>query len=183
MRIAIIGNSGTGKTMLATELARELEFPLVPEFAREIMAEWNLTMIRGLPIETMVCLQEEILRRKLAAEQQLSRFVADRSTADSAVIWLVRLAGAVPPELCSEMVERCRVGMGAYDHVFLLPDGVIALEDDGVRQLDWGRRFLFTIALRGLLDIWGCRYHVVRSIPLSNRVEEVADIVLQRPTT
>ena len=173
MRIAIIGNSGTGKTALAEHLAEHLGIPLVPEIARDLIKEWGIIDFRAMPAEQMIALQHTVLDRKLHLEGVHSAFVADRSTADSAVIWLTRLANIADPRLSLELIERCKRGMERYDHLFLLPSDSIPLELDGIRQSNPARRLLFDLAMVGILNRWQRAYHTIHSLSPEDRLFEV----------
>jgi nicotinamide riboside kinase len=63
--------------------------------------------------------------------------------------------------------------MTRYDKLFLLPSDIIPLEEDGLRQTQWGSRLLFDAALLGLLKIWGYSYEVLESESLEERIAEV----------
>jgi nicotinamide riboside kinase len=175
MRIALIGNSGTGKTTLAERLAARTGFPLVEEFARDLLREWNIVDYAATPRERWIEFQKTLLSRKLEREAKLDAFVADRATIDTAATWLIRLAGQVPDQLSTAFIERCHLGMDRYDHLFLLPSNILPLEVDGVRETDWSRRLLFDLTLIGFLQEWRCSYHVLDTISLEDRVAEVLD--------
>jgi len=177
MRIAIIGSAGTGKTTLSHMLAEKIGVPLVPEFAREILAEWGFKRLRDLDAPQMANFQREILQRKLYLEARYDSFVSDRSTADSAVYWLLRLVGRVASDETSYHMEKCRIALDRYDALVLLPWKGNAIERDGIRDTDPWQQFLFEIALRGLLAVWEREYYLVRCTTHHERLAEITERV------
>src|SRR5438067_11029972 len=77
VKVAFVGSLSTGKTTLANLFAREWEFPLLPEVAREV-AELGFPLDRGATAET----ETLIFLKQLRAESVHERFVADRSLYD-----------------------------------------------------------------------------------------------------
>jgi nicotinamide riboside kinase len=177
LRIALIGNASTGKTTLANELSRRLNLPLVSEFAREIVREWRdsgvIQDFSTVAPAVLADLQDEIVRRKEELELRLPSFVADRTTADALVIWLVRLAGRIDEGRFERFAAHCRRGIGRYDRLYLLPTDAIPFEPDEIRQARSDKRFLFDVALVGLLQVWGCSYKTVRAVSLEERLGEI----------
>ena len=90
MRIGITGAHGVGKTMLARELSRRLNLPLIEEQARvvaKIMGVRNcneLLKINDLARDFQVA----VLMSQAAMEEIFSRgFVSDRTTLDCLAYW------------------------------------------------------------------------------------------------
>ncbi len=77
MKIAFVGSFSTGKTTLANLFAREWDWPLLPEVAREVVA-------LGFPLDQTATAETEtlIFLKQWQAETRHERFVADRSIYD-----------------------------------------------------------------------------------------------------
>ena len=77
MKVAFVGSFSTGKTTLANLFAREWDYPLLPEVAREVVE-------LGFPLDQSATAETEtlIFLRQWRAEQEHERFVADRSIYD-----------------------------------------------------------------------------------------------------
>jgi nicotinamide riboside kinase len=119
-RIAIVGSFSTGKTTLAEALARELDLPLLPEVAREIV-ELGFKLDKDATPET----EALILLKQFNNEMSTPEFVGDRSLIDCMAYagWVL----ANQPykkemalwEECERLAER-RLRTN-YSHVFYLP--------------------------------------------------------------
>ncbi len=76
-RIAIVGSFSTGKTTLARQLAQDLDLPLLPEVAREIVdLGFKLDKDANAEVETLIFL------RQYYSELAHPEFVGDRSLLD-----------------------------------------------------------------------------------------------------
>ena len=151
MKVAFVGSFSTGKTTLANLFAREWEFPLLPEVAREV-AELGFPLDQGATAET----ETLIFLKQLRAESVHERFVADRSLYDVLAYgdWVMEHNDPTRKEnhLWSEAREIATLDLRArYDHVFYLPiEFPIVL--DGLRPDDPGFQADIDRRIRHLLD-------------------------------
>jgi len=137
VKIAFVGSFSTGKTTLANLFAREWDYPLLPEVAREVVE-------LGFPLDQTATAETEtlIFLKQWRAEQVHERFVADRSIYDVLAYadWVMEHQDADRKEnhLWLESREIAVLDLRArYDHVFYLPvEFPIVL--DGLRPDDTG---------------------------------------------
>lgn len=134
-RIALSGSAGIGKTTLGRRLAQELDLPFIEEGMRTRL-EAGL-VLHDLDREQMVALLRELWDEQVAAEDAAIEahggFVADRSSVDFAVFWM--WYGFTRPEDAPQaFVDTALAHARRYDHVVLLPFGVLPLEADGFRS-------------------------------------------------
>ncbi|MCP4804562.1 MAG: AAA family ATPase [Proteobacteria bacterium] len=134
-RIALSGSAGIGKTTLGRRLAKELDLPFIEEGMRTRL-EAGL-VLHDLSRDEMVALLRELWAEQLAAEERAVReaggFVADRSAVDFAVFWM--WYGFTRPEDGPDaFVDEALAHARAYDHIVLLPFGVLPIEADGFRS-------------------------------------------------
>ncbi len=137
MKIAFVGSFSTGKTTLANLFAREWDYPLLPEVAREVVK-------LGFPLDQSATAETEtlIFLKQWRAEASHERFVADRSIYDVLAYadWVMEHQDATRKEnhLWYEARELALMDLRArYDHVFYLPvEFPIVL--DGLRPDDTG---------------------------------------------
>ncbi|MDQ3980987.1 MAG: ATP-binding protein [Actinomycetota bacterium] len=174
MKIAFVGSFSTGKTTLANLFAREWDYPLLPEVARQVVE-------LGFPLDQSATAETEtlIFLKQWRAEEVHERFVADRSIYDVLAYadWVMEHQ---PPRkenhLWWEAREIATLDLRArYDHVFYLPiEFPIVLDglrpDDTAFQADIDRR------IRHLLDTADVSYDTLTgSVP--ERQEQVRKVV------
>ena len=131
MKIALSGSAGTGKTTLARALSQELALPYFEEGMRSLLEG-------GLDLHSLNIEQHRQLMRDMWSAQEAQElgavegFVADRSSLDYAAFWL-HYGLYEDREASDEFMAAMQAYAESYDHVVLLPWGVIQLQDDGVR--------------------------------------------------
>ena len=175
MKIAFVGSFSTGKTTLANLFAREWEYPLLPEVARQVVE-------LGFPLDQSATAETEtlIFLKQWRAEESHERFVADRSIYDVLAYadWVMEHQDASRKEnhLWWEAREIAVMDLRArYDHVFYLPiEFPIVLDglrpDDTAFQADIDRR------IRHLLETADVRFDTLTgSVP--ERQEQVRRVV------
>ncbi len=145
MKIAFVGSFSTGKTTLANLFAREWDYPLLPEVAREVVQ-------LGFPLDQSATAETEtlIFLKQWRAESTHDHFVADRSIYDVLAYadWVMENqdGGRKENHLWYESRELATMDLRArYDHVFYLPvEFPIVLDglrpDDTAFQADIDRR-------------------------------------------
>lgn len=96
MRIAVTGTHGAGKTVLAEVLSAALNLPLIPEQARVVAAEMNLSNCAALLTDQELAADFQwcVLERQIAEQKKHPEgFVADRCTLDALAYWHLYLNG------------------------------------------------------------------------------------------
>ena len=121
MKIAFVGSFSTGKTTLANLFAREWDYPLLPEVAREVV-ELVFPLDQSATAET----ETLIFLKQWRAEASHERFVADRYIYDVLAYadWVMVNQDGERKEnhLWYESREIATLDLRArYDHVFYLP--------------------------------------------------------------
>jgi nicotinamide riboside kinase len=130
VKIAFVGSFSTGKTTLANLFAREWDYPLLPEVAREVAK-------LGFPLDQTATAETEtlIFLKQWRAEEVHDHFVADRSIYDVLAYadWVMEHNRSDRKEnhLWSESREIALLDLRArYDHVFYLPIEFPIVVDD-----------------------------------------------------
>ena len=134
MKIALSGSDSTGKTTLAEEIGKRFGIPVIGEYARETATNMGIQDLRGLNPDQAYDFQWRILERKLAEEDKHDTFIADRSVADNIAYYLRWCSRDIDDERNKVYVDRCQERLHYYDHIMVLPPGVIPLENDGFRS-------------------------------------------------
>lgn len=179
MKIAFVGSFSTGKTTLANLFAREWDYPLLPEVAREVVA-------LGFPLDQSATAETEtlIFLKQWRAEMSHDHFVADRSIYDVLAYadWVMEHQDGARKEnhLWYESREIATMDLRArYDHVFYLPvEFPIVLDglrpDDTAFQADIDRR------ITGLLHGEDVAYQTLTGT-VEERQEQVRRAVRMAP--
>ena len=170
MKVAFVGSFSTGKTTLANLFAREWDYPLLPEVAREVVE-------LGFPLDQTATAETEtlIFLKQWRAELVHEHYVADRSIYDVLAYadWVMENAEERKENhLWLESRELATLDLRArYDYVFYLPiEFPIVL--DGLRPDDTGFQADIDGRIRALLESHDVAFH-----PLSGSVEERQDQV------
>lgn len=130
IKLTITGASGVGKTTLAECLAELLQFPLIPELARELCAEMGYKRIGEIPDQEKF--KRDALERQINAELKHDSFIADRSALDTWILWQrwnICTAMTYDTEAIYELVAKHAKN---YTHIVYIPP-MFAAEEDGFR--------------------------------------------------
>ncbi len=175
MKVAFVGSFSTGKTTLANLFAREWDYPLLPEVAREVVE-------LGFPLDQNATAETEtlIFLKQWRAELLHGQFVADRSIYDVLAYadWVMEHARA-PRKEDHLWTEARLIAVGdlraRYDHVFYLPiEFPIVL--DGLRPDDTGFQTDIDVRVRGLLESADVAYETLTG-PVEARQDRVRGVV------
>jgi deoxyadenosine/deoxycytidine kinase len=174
LRIVIVGSLSTGKTTLAERLARELNLPLLPEAAREVV-ELGFKLDKDATPET----ETLIFLKQFNNELSTSQFIGDRSLIDVMAYagWVLdnqpRRKETALWEECEELAERhLRTN---YSHVFYLPiEFPIVL--DGLRPNDPEFQKEIDSRILRLLDTHGLSYETIGGT-VEERAQKIRSII------
>lgn len=171
-RIAIVGSFSTGKTTLAEEIAERTSLTLLPEVARQIIAE-GFKLDKDATVETEVL----IFLRQWHAEMTHTEFVADRSLVDTMAYaeWVLenqeRRKEFALWDTCVDIATHAL--RTHYSHVFYLPIE-FGIVPDGLRPMDPDFQADIDRRILGLLD-----RHDIRHSTLTGSVEERTEALIE----
>ncbi len=180
-RIGICGCGGTGKSSLAESLSKSLGIPFLKskEITHLILNRDGYDYSSGIQIERFLAntgRQNEILRRTLE-QQSVQEFVTDRTVIDLAAYALSEMRE--DSDVVRHIVETCRKNIGIYTHLLLCPWQDIPLTDNGKRTLNPWYQLVIHAIERGIMDDWGCKYHVMPIIENDKRTAEAIVVLKQ----
>jgi nicotinamide riboside kinase len=166
MKLAFVGSFSTGKTTMANLMARELDLPLLPEAARQVVE-------LGFPLDQSATAETEtlIFLKSLHAELAHESFVADRSMLDVLAYadWVMEHQPHQRKEDHLWLAAREIAVLdlrSRYDHVFYLPvEFPIVL--DGLRPDDTAFQSEIDQRMLHLLKVHDVEHHT-----LTGSVEE-----------
>jgi len=173
-RIGIAGCAGTGKSSLARAVAESLEIPLLEskEITRDILERDGYDYASGKQVERFLANtghQNEILRRTIE-QHDVDEFVTDRTLVDLAAYVVCEMHDKDTDTL-GDILETCRKNVEIYTHIFLCPWEDKVADENQRRTLNPWYQFLIHTIEKGILDEWGCKFHIVN--PGENRSEQV----------
>jgi hypothetical protein len=170
MKVAFVGSLSTGKTTLANLFAREWDFPLLPEVAREVVE-------LGFPLDQTATAETEtlIFLKQWRAELLHDDYVADRSIYDVLAYadWVMENApDRKENHLWLAARELATLDLRArYDYVFYLPiEFPIVL--DGLRPNDPAFQADIDRRIRHLLQTADVSFHTLTG-PVEARQEQI----------
>ncbi len=172
MRIGICGTSCSGKTTLARELAKSLNYPLIAEVAEYYKEDRHL-----------LSTQARIADTQMNSEMCYSSFVSDRTVYDNMAYTMYwynklyfptyedrRISGDTTEELYQYSLDR------PYDLVVFV-DEYFPLEDDGNRSMDeFEQRQVFTLIKNFILDHPDIHCIMVRG-STADRLRKIRDAI------
>ncbi len=179
MKIAVIGASSTGKSSLATLLARKYSLPLIREQARVVLAEMGMTLseIRADPKHT-VRFQQTVLEYQIASELECHHtgFISDRSVFDNLTLFLRHCP--LTPELIKDYTDKVfkHYRENPYDLLIFLRSGEFPIVDDGVRTPDPLYQAQIDGMILAILKLFSVPYFEVHGTP-QQRVREVEELL------
>ena len=179
MRIAFAGSAGTGRDIVAKEVAGRLGFEYLPNITQKILRdEGFFGTDRTMPVEKFLAQngrQQRLLSQKIDLEiLEKEKFVVPRSTVDLAVYYLIEQHDVVDFDKTGDYVERCRKHMESYTHVFFFPRSKSdKMENNGIRTMNPWYQFIVHSIVKTLLDEWEVPYYEVKGDDHKSKVEEV----------
>ena len=182
LKIAISGSISTWKTTLGIALAKSLNLPFIEEGLENVFVVPK-GAARDMKLRAERIMQTLEEKRKI--EEASAGFVADRCPLDLLNFWFGLLVQQSVDS--TEFVERCAEYLLSYDHIVLLPFGVLPVSQKSASPLSQ-RNLNHWPQLLGNVRIQGFARHFVpagRIIDLPKAIvgeKERLDFVLGKVT-
>lgn len=163
MKIAILGTAGTGKGLLAMELAGKLSLPCISAKKKiyDILEQNNYSFACGIQVEKFLSQnnrQEQILDYLIEKENEYQDFITDKSLLEVYAYVLAErsdIDGESVKNLCEKIGKRMKDKKTKYSHVFFCPHHI---REENYKSFNESYQFLVNVVIRGLLDEWNIEY-------------------------
>ncbi len=183
VRLGICGSAGTGKSSLGIALSKELDIPFLAskDVTLEILNRDGYEHGCGVQVEKFLAQegrQEALLKRTVADQSKTESFVTDRTVVDLAAYAVAELHSSDPKKV-SSLVEKCKceTHIGIYSHLIVCPWGLSPLKNNARRTLNpWYQFIIHSLGL-SLMDMWGVKFSLLKSVEEKARVAEVLKII------
>lgn len=184
MRIAFTGSGGTGKTTLLNIVNEYLKLPVIDENIRPWLKKNGFVEFKDMTFQDVKRMQHEVMYAKIKEEINLNTFISDRTTIDNAMYtlrWVSSLTNEYNDWYKLYLKDARMHARSYYDIIFVLPHGVIQIENDGLRSSKTWYQFLMQELIENEINKLetACRdpyIHHVTSSRLNDRVEECLEI-------
>ncbi len=184
MRVYFNGSFGNGKTTCKNWVAKEYQLKAIPEIARTVLAEREITtkeQLQKLRSDTdlLYVVQKEIIERQYKEESLLSRDFSACRGIDS-VAFIVEFC---QPKHVSDFTEtllfKDYVSWLKKDDVitFLVKPEKELLSQDALRDSDWDLSVKLFGIVTSLLRTNGISYHLISTSNMSERQNNISNII------
>lgn len=184
MRIYFNGSFCNGKTTLKNWVAREYRLKAVPEIARIILAEREVTTKEELQklrsdTDLLFAVQKEILERQFKEEVQLKESFAACRGLDSVSFIIEFCRPGHIQEFVNSQLYKDYVNWLKKDDVvtFLIKPDKALLSQDALRDSDWDLSVKLFGIVSTLLRTNGISHHLISTSNMSERQNNISNII------
>lgn len=179
MRIYYSGSHSSGKSTLARYTSEKYNLPFLPEAARAVLAEKELSLdtLRS-NLDVVDVYQNEVFLRQISEETKHNTFVSDRSIIDC-----IAYSGAhsriLPSLIASSMFKEALSVLKQSDTiVFFVRPSKATLRDDGVREkVEWDHVVSIDAQVKLLLEMFEIRYFQINTDSMSERATLINAVI------
>lgn len=136
MKIALVGPSSTGKTVLAAKFAELTGIPFVSVQTRDVMAEMgfasHMDVIKA-PAEQSIGFQKTLMQRRTELFRKTPSLICDRSAVDAYVYYLLENCKNDQTVGTADFCNEAMAAMSDFDLIVYMEYGSIPFRADGVR--------------------------------------------------
>ena len=135
MRVYFVGAHSTGKSTLARYVSKQYSLALLPEVARQVLSERELSIdaLRA-DLDMVDSYQQEVFTRQIAEEKKLAAFVSDRSAID-ALAYIAQHSNNFYQTMQSPLLKPYIETLKQSDvQLFFVRPSKATLKEDGVRE-------------------------------------------------
>lgn len=176
MRIAFTGSGGTGKSTLVEIISKELNYPIIYEYAREACTVLGLKEPKDLSENQVDEFQKIIFEYKSNEESKNKSFIADRTIVDGLAYHLLRFSNKEISQIkLKKYIKNMKNMMVNYDIVFFLEWGIFPIQDDKFRICRPDKQLTIHFLLKGILNDFNIPYLSLSHNNLQDRINFVKE--------
>lgn len=183
--IAFVGAESSGKSTLIKAVQNKISYcNVINELVRGTLKTMNLKTppAYGCDFDLTAQFQSALQTTRQQVERKHRFFVADRSSVDS-LAYTLACCGR-DPKSQSWMREfhehNIAYAKEMYKFFFVVPTGKFPIVPDGVRNVNPYNAFMIHFIILGLLNEYNLPHHVVQSVDIDCRVQEVLEVMQQQ---
>ncbi|OPZ38351.1 MAG: hypothetical protein BWY99_01669 [Synergistetes bacterium ADurb.BinA166] len=182
-RVYFIGSHSTGKTTMSRYVHAKYGLPLLPEVARLVLAERELSMKSlRMDLDVVNSFQKEIFIRQMRSEEGLDDFVSDRCFDNLAYAaqhsTILKEILAIPG--LTEYLERMK---RPDTFMFFVRPSRETMCEDGVREeMSWEEVLRIDSMVKFMLEMWDIRYFQISAASMQERARLVDSVLSVSPS-
>ena len=180
IRLGFLGCSGTGRTVVATELAKRLSLPLLlsRSITQPVLARDGYDYASGQQVERFLAAERreiELIDTRIKREQELGDFVSDRTIIDHFAYLLLDVDNYSDSDM-KEMLAVCQKHASTYNYLFHIPWPNTKPRANGVRTVNRWYQYGVDAMIRGLCNSWNVRvFQCEADTTVDDMVKAIAD--------
>ena len=146
--IGLCSAGGTGKTTLLEPLSKKFDLPIVNLTTGELMKQFNLdnqnevVAVAGVVPHIGIDFQSKLIKdrtnhfRRYRGYYPSDGFISDRTPLDSLAYYMIHNCYWDKEENTVDLIREVTDSANLFEYVFMLPVGVIPVENNGIRGLN-----------------------------------------------
>ncbi len=176
MKIALEGAMSTGKTTTGLELAKRIGCKFIPEAAREALSA-GFKLDKTANIESQLWILSRQFETEMRSNNNKWDFIADRGLLSvAAYTYLNKNIKVSEKMFLYRFIRGQLINLQRYDKIIYFPPA-ISLKDDGVRETDASFQRRLHMAYLSIIKNWNLNIHVVQSLTIEDRTEELYKLI------
>lgn len=180
MKIYFIGTASSGKTTLAKAISLKTSLPLLPEVARQILAEKEIPLDSlRTDLELINKFQKEIFYRQIHEESRDKDFVSDRSLID-ALAYTAQYTSLLPELINTDECKKYFSEMKdtKTSLVFFVRPNKAMMKADGIREtLVWEEMVQIDAMIKFIMEANDIKYVSINSTSIQERINLVMNVI------
>lgn len=176
-RIYLSGAHAVGKSTLARYIANKYRLELLPEAARIVLSEMELSIdILRSDIDILNKYQEAVFNKQLALEANKIKFISDRSLIDAISYSIMH--STISQKLLDDERTTKYINNLKDSIIFFVRPSRATLKDDGTREFPhWDGVIAIDSIIKTLFEINNIKYYPINTDSIQERVRIIDQVL------